>query len=161
MKTSVRLRPARPNEASVLSSMAMVSKAYWGYSAEFIEACHEELSVSSENLASDKFSYFVAESDGERVGYYALKRVSDSEYELDALFVVPEKIRTGIGRRLIEHAKKQVVTSGGSCLLIQGDPNATEFYLAAGCRLVGQRESQSIPGRYLPLFIVNFEQTGG
>lgn len=136
----------------------MASKAYWGYPAEFMEACCEELSVSSDDLAGDSFSYFVAESDGERVGYYALERISGSGYELDALFVVPAKIGTGIGRRLIEHAKEQVVTNGGSCLLIQGDPNAAEFYRAAGARLTGQRESQSIPGRYLPLFIVNFEQ---
>jgi len=37
---------------------------------------------------------------------------------------------------------------------IQGDPNAESFYFAAGAIKKGNRESASIPWRYLPLFII-------
>ena len=39
-------------------------------------------------------------------------------------------------------------------LLIQGDPHAVKFYEAAGGRQTGVRESDGIPGRYLPVFEV-------
>ena len=44
---------------------------------------------------------------------------------------------------------------GGSTLTIQGDPNAEKFYLAAGARHSGTRESASIPGRFLPTFSIS------
>jgi hypothetical protein len=38
----VATRRARPNEAAVLSELALRSKAYWGYSDEFMEQCRAE-----------------------------------------------------------------------------------------------------------------------
>ena len=35
--------------------------------------------------------------------------------------------------------------------MIQSDPNAEGFYLAAGAKNIGVRESASIPGNQLPL----------
>jgi GNAT superfamily N-acetyltransferase len=81
-------------------------------------------------------------------------RLSASELELEALFVEPGRIGQGIGRALIEHAKFTAAQVGASSLLIQGDPHAERFYRAAGGRLVGRRESASIPGRFLPVFVI-------
>ena len=60
----------------------------------------------------------------------------------------------GWGRLLIEHAKRTAVDLGAEQLLIQGDPNAGAFYLAAGGVLTGSSESASIPGRFLPIFAI-------
>jgi len=146
------IRNARRNEASELSGLAMRSKAYWGYSREFMDACREELSVPQGHLENDRFCYVVAEHHGVIVGYYALERLSAAEFELEALFVEPRHIGSGIGRALITHAKKRAETAGGHTLVIQGDPNAENFYRAAGGKLTGRRESASIPGRFLPIF---------
>jgi hypothetical protein len=35
----MRIRPARPDEATDLSALAMRSKAYWGYDDDFLRAC--------------------------------------------------------------------------------------------------------------------------
>ena len=43
-------------------------------------------------------------------------------------------------------------------MIIQGDPNAKNFYLKVGAKLIGERESASIPGRYLPVFIINLTE---
>lgn len=40
-------------------------------------------------------------------------------------------------------------------MIIQDDPNAEAFYLAAGGVRTGDRESDSIPGRFLPLFVID------
>jgi hypothetical protein len=44
---------------------------------------------------------------------------------------------------------------GATKLIIQGDPNAERFYIAAGGVRTGTRESASIPGRFLPTFAID------
>ncbi len=136
----------------MLSELALRSKAHWGYSAEFIEACREELSIPVENLRSDAMRYFVLEQAHEVVGFYALLRLTPAEIELDALFVEPSHIGGGFGRVLIEHAKRSAVLLGAQRLVIQSDPYAARFYRAAGGAQTGESESASVPGRYLPTF---------
>ncbi len=155
MSEPVKIRQADSNESTVLSALAMDSKAYWGYSVEFMEACRDELSVPDENLRSKKFTCMVAELEDEIVGFYCLEQITLSRMELDAMFVAPTHIGTGIGRMLMEHAKNTAEEKGANSILIQGDPNAEKFYRAAGAQLVGERESESIPGRYLPLFTIS------
>jgi len=152
MRTSPNIRTADPKEAGILTELALRSKAHWGYSSEFIEACRAELAVTPERLTSTDFHYQVAERDSELLGFYAIGPCAVSSYELEALFVEPVHIGRGVGQALIDHAKHKVKQLGGMKLSIQGDPNAEKFYLAAGGKLVGQKASGSIPGRKLPLF---------
>lgn len=152
MPNSLVHREALPHEARQLSDLALRSKAYWGYSQEFMDSCRAELTVDSTRIGSDGYHCVVAVERDVIVGFYALEHLFDDEYELVALFVEPARIGTGIGRSLIQHAIETVSQRGAARLIIQGDPNATGFYLAAGGREIGNRESDSIPGRYLPLF---------
>jgi GNAT superfamily N-acetyltransferase len=162
MAKNIAIRPARTQESQLLSELAFRSKGYWGYSPEFMEACRAELAVSEADISSPRLHYVLAELAGEIVGYYALKRLSTDEYELEALFVEPRHIGQGIGRQLVEHAKSCARRSGAQSLLVQGDPHAAKFYRAAGGIQIGERESASIPGRYLPEFrIFLFENEHG
>lgn len=149
------LRAARAGEAGVLSELALRSKAHWGYSPEFIEACRAELSYGEEQLRSEHMRFVVIESAGIVIGFYALAGQSGPVVELEALFVEPRFIGKGFGRLLIEDAKSAASAQGATLLIIQGDPNAERFYLAAGGVLSGTRESGSIPGRFLPTFEVS------
>ena len=149
-----QVRAARFDEADELTTVAMRSKAHWGYSPQFMEACRDELRVTPERIEAESTRYFVAETDGRTVGYYAIERLTQTKWELEAMFVEPESIGKGFGRLLVEHAKETAAKLGAEELVIQGDPNAEYFYVAAGGVKVGERESQSIPGRFLPLFSI-------
>lgn len=149
-QAEIVIRPANGGEAELLSKLALRSKAHWGYSKEFIRACRKELTYGSDYLR--KNPVFVAEADGTVVGFYTLERVSKNEAELGAMFVEPDCIGLGFGRALISHAKKTASMLGIGAIVIQGDPNAVNFYQAAGATLCGERESGSVPGRMLPLF---------
>lgn len=92
--------------------------------------------------------------DSELAGFHAIEDVSGHEFELTALFVEPARMGTGVGRSLIEHAKAEARERGARVLTIQGDPNAERFYRAAGAEPVGQRPSESVAGRSLPLFAI-------
>ena len=146
------IRAARPEEAPQLTDLALRSKAHWGYSKEFMDSCRAELTVDSARVLSERYQYFVAVDEDSIVGFYALKCASGGSYELEALFVEPGHIGTGIGRALIQHAKRTLSGLGATRLIIQGDPHAADFYVAAGGRRIGDRESDSIPGRHLPVF---------
>ncbi len=152
MPNFLRIREALSQEADLLSCLALRSKAHWGYSQEFLDACRSELSVDASRVGSDDYQCFVAVDDDLVVGFYSLESVSPDIFELEALFVEPSRIGSGVGRSLIQHAVRRLSKCGARRLIIQGDPNATDFYIAAGARQVGIRESDSIPGRNLPLF---------
>ncbi len=144
---------AEPKQAKELGELAFRSKAFWGYSDDFMQACRDELSYSEKEL-QDHHAYVLKNND-QVIGFYILKQLSEDVSDLDALFVDPSEIGEGHGRRLIEHAKGIARGMAVSKMIIQGDPNAERFYLTAGALKTGEKESQSIPGRYLPMFEID------
>lgn len=148
------IRKASIEEVHLLSDIALKSKAFWGYSSEFITACKEELIVTQEKIESKAFSYWVYEHKNDILGFYAIEKISSEAAELEALFVSPESIGKGIGKSLMDHAISLARSGGATSLRIHSDPNAKEFYLAAGASIVGEEESSSIKGRYLPLLSI-------
>ena len=152
MAKSIIIREAVPDEANYMSGLAMRSKQYWGYSDKFMDACIEELSVSRAYIENTDYCYVVAVIDEDIVGFYMLEGLSGTEIELGALFVDPDHIGTGVGRALLDNAKCHAKKLGAHKLNIQGDPNAEKFYRAAGGVPTGRKESESIPGRFLPTF---------
>jgi GNAT superfamily N-acetyltransferase len=146
------IRAARIQEAEELSELAFRSKCYWGYDQEFMESCRDDLTYTPAKIASRDYNFQVYENDARVVALYALHHIQTGVAELEAFFVDPPYIGNGIGTRLLEHAKLTANAQGVNRLIIQSDPYAQEFYLLMGARAIGSRESDSIPGRYLPLF---------
>ncbi|MFI9361632.1 GNAT family N-acetyltransferase [Kitasatospora sp. NPDC053057] len=144
----MHIRPAHPDEAGLLTGIALRAKAYWGYDEVFIVACREELTLDA--AAVERASTVVAEDGGRVLGFAALTGAPPSG-ELAMLFVEPDRIGRGIGRALFEHVREQARAAGLRRLTIDSDPNAEPFYLAMGAIRIGSTPSGSIPGRELPL----------
>jgi GNAT superfamily N-acetyltransferase len=149
------MRCPLPTESAELSRLAMRSKAHWGYSDEFMNSCLDELTYGANEIANGNVEFAVAEVSGKIAGFYALTQLSPTEFDLEALFVDPGNIGKGYGGLLLNHALSAVQKKGGEQLQIQSDPNAEEFYAAAGARQLGTRESGSIPGRFLSLLVID------
>ncbi len=150
-------RPPTRAELAHLSALAMRSKASWGYSAEFMEACRDELTVGHQ----EDITLLEIRPDGSTpriIGFYGLERLHGDRAELIYLFVEPHLLGRGFGRRLLTHAMGRASAQGVRALLIVGDPNATAFYERCGARLIGEQPSESIPGRVLPLFELSLQQ---
>jgi len=148
------IRPARFDELAALTQLALRSKAVWGYSEQFMAACREELTMTKGDLGE----LFVKEVDSKVVGVYSLQHLSVTHVELGYLFVEPTQLRRGHGKDLLLDAIRCGAASGYSTLVIQGDPNAEDFYVSVGARRIGTRESDSVPGRFLPLFELDLKQ---
>lgn len=145
------IRPARADEAGRLTDLALRSKSYWGYDAEFIELCRDELAVSGSEVVRRRAS--VADKDGSIVGFTTLEG-DPPEGALGMMFVDPGVIGQGIGRLLFEHAVAAGRDLGFTLLTIDADPNAAPFYRAMGATRTGSVPSGSLPGRVLPRMVL-------
>lgn len=143
------MRRARADEVESLSDLAHASKAHWGYSRQFMQACRTELTIGSDYLL--EHLVWVLELEAGPVGFYSLEKLFESRVELGHLFVTPEQISQGFGRVLMDHAIAEAKRLGCETLVIQADPNAERFYAGCGASTVGAEVSASIPGRLLPL----------
>ena len=114
------IRRARPEEAGVLSALALRSKAHWGYDAEFLAACQDDLTLSADDIASS--AVYVCDGVDAPSGYYRLVLQDDGVAELDALFVEPAAMGQGVGRSLWRHAVATAAKLGCSEMVWQSDP---------------------------------------
>ena len=146
--------PTKAINPDTITEIAMRSKAYWGYSDEFMEACKGELTVSSEDIANNPFG--IVDREGNIAGFYMLDGEAPSG-ELRMLFVDPDYIGTGVGGELFEAAKATAAEIGMTSLLIDSDPNAEAFYTHMGAVKIGESLSGSIPGRVLPKLKVELQ----
>lgn len=148
-RPALRLRPARPDEAGLLSDLALRSKSQWGYPADFLEACRAELTVSPAYLNASPV-FVLEEGEQAVVGFYGL-REQGSAIELLYLFVEPAAMHRGYGKRLWTHAVEVATALGFQKISIESDPYAEAFYQAMGARRTGVVHSSVEAGRTLPL----------
>ena len=149
---TIDLRAPRLDELASLSQLCLRSKAHWGYDAEFMAACVEELTLGPEDI--EQTQMVVAELDGELAG---MAQVSfDGRYaELDKLFVDPPFIGHGCGDVLMRWAMQAAREAGQTRLMIASDPSAEPFYDRYGAARHGFMASASIRGRDLPWLAID------
>ncbi len=144
------LRKAQPHEHEALSRLAFRSKAFWGYTAAFMQACQAELTVSADSIRQASRRTVVASANDLLVGFYVLSDLGAPTMELEAMFVEPGCIGSGVGRLLFDDAVRWARSSGAQSIVIQADPHALGFYTSMGAIRTGERESDSLKGRFLP-----------
>jgi GNAT superfamily N-acetyltransferase len=149
------IRLATPDEAPQLGEIAFDSKAYWGYSPEFMEECRNELTVDPEDCR--KGSVVLAEVDGVVSGFYKISGEPPSGI-LEDLFVRPSRMGEGLGSELMTHAIDKAKSLGMAALEIHSDPNAVGFYEHMGAKQMGNVPSGSVPGRFLPKLILRLDK---
>ncbi|MBV8591696.1 MAG: hypothetical protein JO212_16850 [Acetobacteraceae bacterium] len=82
------LRTPGPDEAAALGELCLRSKAVWGYDAQFMEACRDELTITPDMLHSSYLQ--VVENDGCVIGVAQVMLETDFA-ELSKLFVEPTR----------------------------------------------------------------------
>jgi GNAT superfamily N-acetyltransferase len=146
--TTPHIRAARPDEADALSDLMRRSKAYWGYDADFMARIVSEMQISADQI-TEALTFCVGEDDFRRVvGFYHL-HVRKIGLRLEDLFIEPDCIGQGYGKRLWDHAVESARVYGFDSFTLEADPHAEPFYLKMGAVRIGERESH-IAGRFLP-----------
>jgi len=142
------VRPARPDEAAELTALTLLSKAHWGYPPQQMAVFRGELTFTPATLL-DRRAHVLEEA-GQVVALYTLLG-QGQELELEHLFVHPDHLGRGHGKRLFQHACQMARAAGAVVLTIKSDPHAAGFYRAMGATAAGEIPS-SIPGRSIPTF---------
>jgi GNAT superfamily N-acetyltransferase len=145
---SLRIRPARADEAEVLTDLSLRSKAFWGYDASFLARCRAVMTVKARGI--ENHPHYVAELDGRIAGFYGFEPEAEG-IGLDYMFVENDLVGRGVGRALWRHAVDIARGLGHRALIVVSDPNAEGFYLKMGCQRIGTRPSELENGRQLPL----------
>ena len=149
----MEVRRASPGEAEILSRVAFEAKGHWGYPGRWMELWRDGLTVTPGFIADNEV--YVAVVDGGISGFYAV--VGEGQrLELEHIWVRPDGIGTGLGRRLFGHAMRRAAELGAQTVAIESDPNAEGFYLRMGARRAGER-AYDLEGqrRELPILVVD------
>ncbi len=142
------IRRAQPDEADALNELIVRSKSYWGYDQSFVEAYRSFLSLSPEAIKHR--SVYCAEVEDTIAGISHFTIVSETEIELDHLFVEPAFMGQGIGKLLWHHAVDLSRSMGAKALVFDADPHAYHFYEQMGAVVEGYHSSTVIAGLVIP-----------
>jgi len=145
----ISIRRALPEEADTLSQIALSAKAHWDYPERWLEIWAPQLTLSPEYIEENES--WVAETGNTQIAFYTLQE-RDGNAWLENLWVLPEYIGKGVGKRLFLHAVELSRQRGNGILQLEADPNAVGFYEKMGLHKTGERHSE-IEGqpRILPI----------
>jgi GNAT superfamily N-acetyltransferase len=129
------IQRALQGDASILTRIAFVAKAHWGYPERWMERWREDLTITPEYVHQNEVHVAIAE--GGPAGFYALVG-EGRRVELEHLWVLPERMGEGVGRALFEHALRTAASLGAGVVGIEADPNAEGFYKRMGASHVGE-----------------------
>ncbi|MEX0321170.1 MAG: GNAT family N-acetyltransferase [Puniceicoccaceae bacterium] len=148
----VSFRPARQDEAEILSELAIRSKGHWGYPGHLLELWRKDLRIEKEYIEGNVVRTIWI--DEKLIGFFALTLSDPSE--LEHFWLLPEYIGKGLGKIAFSEVIKEFQFRNIQEFYIVSDPNAEPFYLSQGAIRVG--EVESIPqNRFLPKlkFVIN------
>jgi GNAT superfamily N-acetyltransferase len=132
------IRAAARDEAQTLTQIALDAKRYWGYPEHWIKHWESDLTISPEFIKNNQV--FVAESEGEIRGFYALS-LNGPKAELEHMWVMPQYIGTGVGKELFLDAMDRAAALNVRQIEILSDPNAAGFYEHMGATRVGETDA--------------------
>jgi GNAT superfamily N-acetyltransferase len=143
------IQRATPADDAVLTEITKRAKARWKYSGEQLLEWAEALTVSKAYIAQHP-TYKLLAQGGLPVGYYSYYPLSARVVKLDNLFLLPDYIGQGHGRRLLADFFDKIQPTAAEKVVLDADPHAEPFYRHFGFRTVGRLESTT-NDRFLPI----------
>lgn len=148
---ALALRPARPEDADLLTDLAHRAKAHWGYPPRWMRNWDAQLTITPGYL--EAHDVWVAERDGRIVGMCALEDRGD-RWGLEHVWVDPPAHRTGVGTALVRHALAKAQLRKRAVVELISDSFAVGFYERLGARYAGDVPAPmpGAPRRMLPRY---------
>lgn len=143
----VEVRRAKPEEAEILTDIAVKSEEYWGYDSAFMESFKVLYKVTGEFIEENLT--FIIEEGEKHIGFYSIL-ISDKETSLEYFYIEPEFIGQGYGKLLWAHMVNTCKMEGIDELVLVTSPQAKDFYIKMGATQTGEVESLVVKGRRIP-----------
>lgn len=155
----IQIDKANDSDSKILTDIAFLAKRHWNYPDEYFGIWKDELTITEEYIKQNVV--YKASVEDLILGFYSVVGNESEFYTgeifvqkgfwLEHIFIRPDYLEFGIGRQLINHAKKNSKTMGINKLLIFVDPYARGFYDKIGAKFLYNSKS-SIPGRLIPVY---------
>jgi predicted N-acetyltransferase YhbS len=143
------IRSARPGEREALEDLQRRSSLHWPMYREQLAAEPDTIELPAEQIAAGHVR--VAERSGRVVGFAVLLERRAEACELDGLFVEPDRMGTGIGRRLVDDAKRIARERGATRIDVVANPQAGGFYERVGFVSAGEAQTRFGPAPRMAL----------
>jgi GNAT superfamily N-acetyltransferase len=140
MTSKIIIRAAVMAELQALEAVQLRASLTNDGDREALLANPDAIRIPLEQVAAGRV--FVAELNGETLGFSAIELRVDGQAELDALFVEPKIRRHGVGRLMVEYCAEVARKQGSAALHVIGNPHAEDFYLACGFEQTGTTQTR-------------------
>ncbi|MXS69832.1 GNAT family N-acetyltransferase [Flavobacteriaceae bacterium W22] len=144
----LKIVKANPEDDKILTEITKKSKAHWGYSDEQMEEWSQDLTISKDYIK--KSEVYKLSLNNKIIAYYSYFNFNENTVKLDNLFVVPEEMRKGYGKILMNDLMNKTKKEKTAKIILEADPNAEKFYEGFGFLKISQIET-SIKNRFLPV----------
>jgi GNAT superfamily N-acetyltransferase len=148
--TGICILDARVQSLPQINGLIAHSKAHWSWPEGYLEKALRLHTISTEYLQTNH-CFEVLDPHDTLLAFVSIM-VSDARVVLDNLWVTPEQIGNGIGRRACEHVLQLAREQGWTELWVLPDPPAGGFYVKMGFSDTGERVPSRVPGG--PVFSV-------
>jgi GNAT superfamily N-acetyltransferase len=139
----MRIRRAHINERTTLEDLQRRASYHWPAYREALAAHPDAIEIPADQLR--KGLVRVAEDGDGVAGFHVLLRQEAGVCELDGIFVEPRRMGSGIGRALIEDARRIAAKQGASRIEVTAGPESSGFYTR-----VGFARMHDVPTRFGP-----------
>jgi ribosomal protein S18 acetylase RimI-like enzyme len=133
----ISIRRAKPEEADILSQIAIAAKGHWNYPKPWMQLWIPQLTFAPAYF--EEHEGWAAELEGEVIAFYTLEERNGNAW-LENIWVLPRYIGQGVGKELFMHGLARARELGYKTLRLEAEPNAIGFYEKMGMRKIGQRQ---------------------
>ena len=148
---AVTIRLARASEREALEGLQLRSSLHDPLYRAAIAAHPDAIHLPAEQITDGLVR--VAERNGAVVGFAVLLDRAADACELDGLFVEPDAMRSGVGGRLMEDAKRIARERGAARIEVVANPQALAFYAAVGFTPAGEAQTRFGPAPRMSLAV--------
>lgn len=143
----LKIIKANPDDDKILTHITKKSKAHWGYSDEQMEKWSQDLTITKDYIKKNKvYKLFL---NNKTIAYYSYFNVNENTVKLDNLFVIPEEMRKGYGKLLMNDFLNKINNEKRGKIILEADPNAEIFYKSFEFIKTSQIAT-SVENRFLP-----------
>ena len=146
----VRIIPAHEESLACINDLIVLSKSYWNWPEDYLRKALPLHKINPSYLRIN-CCFEIPDEDDELVAFVAVA-TSDTKVVLDNLWVRPDLIGKGIGRRACEHVFRLAREHDWTELWVVPDQPAIGFYEKMGFSDTGERVPSRVPGG--PVFSV-------
>src|SRR5438093_5395228 len=146
----IRFIPAREESLARINDLIVHSKAYWSWPADYLRKALPRHKIEPSYLLSNQCFEVLDEND--QLAAFLAVAISDARVVLDNLWVRPDLIGKGVGRRACDHVFRLAREYDWTELWVIPDAPAEGFYKKMGFSDTGERVPSRVPGG--PVFSV-------